>query len=298
MRERFADKRNMKTQAIISGLLTIQDLPTLPQVVGRIIATTEDDHASAQDLTHILETDHAISARILRLANSPYYGLSQEVESIRRAVVVLGFDAVRNLALATSVVDVFSQKSQIALTPEDFWMHSFGTAKASQILAESHCRVESPDGCFTSALIHDIGKYLLAIVLENEYLEIAVAAHGRRCDLRDLEIKKMGVDHAEVGSWILNKWHFPLVFTEVVGNLYNIDGYTGMHKRELALVSTANRLSIQAGFGNAGDWSKPSVDPHAMRILGLSSSAVEAVVARARRHRDETREFLEILDIT
>lgn len=287
----------MDAQAIISGLLTVQDLPTLPQVVARIIATTENDRTSAQDLTAILETDHAISARVLRLANSPYYGLSQEVESIRRAVVVLGFDAVRNLALATSVVDVFSQRQQISLTPEDFWMHAFGAAKISQIVTEKHCRVDSPEGSFTAALLHDIGKYLLAMVLESEYLEVAVAAHGRRCDMRELEVKKMGVDHAEVGSWILDKWHFPALFTETVGNLYKLGPYSGLHQRELALVSLCNVLSRAAQFGNAGDWSKPRVEPLAIRVLGLSTSAIDEVVAEAAKHRDETREFLELLDI-
>ncbi|HNT36459.1 MAG TPA: HDOD domain-containing protein, partial [bacterium] len=156
----------MIDRQILVKLLHVQDLPTLPEVMAEILETIADEASSASDLTVLLEQDHAISARVLRLANSAFYGLRTRVDSIRRAVVVIGFDAVRHLALATTVFDALARRQQFALVPEDFWMHSLGAAKAAQIIAGRYCREASSDGCFTAGLLHDLGKYVLALVLK------------------------------------------------------------------------------------------------------------------------------------
>lgn len=120
----------MIDQQVLDQLLEVYDLPTLPVIMTRILDTLGDDRASASDLTELLRQDHALSARVLRLANSAYYGRREPVETLHRCVVVLGFNQVRNIALATSLFDTFAKRRQFAFDPGDFWMHSFGTAKA------------------------------------------------------------------------------------------------------------------------------------------------------------------------
>ena len=105
----------MHSHRVFAKLIELHDLPTLPQIVSKLLEAVEDERSSADDVTALLETDHVISARVLRLANSAYYGLRHRVDSIRRAVVVLGFDAVCQLALATSVFKTFSSQRQFAL---------------------------------------------------------------------------------------------------------------------------------------------------------------------------------------
>ena len=285
----------MVDQRIVSGLLKIDDLPTLPQVISRIIDLTEDETSSAKDLTAILENDHAISARILRLANSPFYGLAHKVDSIGRAVVLLGFDAVRGLALATTVVEMFARRKQSVLTPEDFWMHSFGAAKAAQMLCAKHCQVASREGCFTIALLHDVGKYLFAIILGDQYLAIVSEAQEARRPLHQAERERLGTDHAELGAWLLDKWCFPEAFRDVIAHLYRRPEYSGPYTAELAVVALAGVLSQRAGFGDAGDWLDPEWDEELLEHLGLSVETVDAVLAEVEPYREETWRFLSLL---
>jgi HD-like signal output (HDOD) protein len=289
----------MLDRRILTSLLEVQDLPTLPEVVSRIIETVEDESSSAQDLTLLLEQDHAISARVLRLANSAFYGLGQRVESIRRAVVVLGFDAVRQLALATSVFNTLAQRRQFALDPEDFWMHSFGAAKAAQLIATRQraklAENTTSECCFTAALLHDIGKYLLALVLEDEYTQITAAAKEEGCSLREIEMPRLNANHAVVGAWLMNRWDFPPMFIEVTASQYRLANYTGRFRQPLEIVSLAGNVARAAGFGNAGDWDEPAFEARAFTELQLENADLDAIRDEMKEVLQETRQFLSIM---
>jgi len=285
----------MQDRRVFVRLLQFHDLPTLPQVATRILEAVEDERTSAEDLTRLIETDPAMSVRVLRLANSAYFGLSQRVDSIRRAVVVLGFDAVCQLALATSVLNTFARRQQLALDPEDFWMHSLGAAKAAQVLYTKHCRVESPEGCFTAALIHDIGKYLFALVLGKEYREVVQTAWRSQRLLKDVELEKLHTTHAEAGGWLCEKWRFPRIFKDVIGNLYNVPAYSGPFKTTVDVVALADDISRRTGFGYAGDCNGHSADPVLLEATGLTEETVDRIVDNLACVREETRQFLDVL---
>lgn len=286
----------MIERRILAKLLELEDLPTLPDVMAYILEIVEDDKSSAGDLTEILERDHAISARVLRLANSAFYGLRYEVESIRRAVVVVGFEAVRELSLATSAFDSLSRHKQFALDPEDFWLHSLGTAKASQMICREHFPDLSAGACFTAGLLHDIGKYLLALVLKGEYRDVVELARVSQRLLYDIESEILSTTHSEVGYWIANKWHFPKLFTDVILHLYRLKSYKGQYRTEVALVSLADKLSRSAGFGHAGDpVADTLLDRTDVEVLGLERAQVDAVLAALEEQRAEASQFLGIL---
>lgn len=285
----------MIERRILAKLLEVRDLPTLPEVMTKILETVEDETSSAQDLTELLEQDHAISVRLLRMANSAFYGLRYPVDSIRRAVVVIGFDAVRQLALATSVFDALSNREQFALDPEDFWMHSLGTAKAAQVLAKDRVTVESPEGCFTAGLLHDIGKYVLALVLKDEYREIVLEAKEGNRALREVELEKLETSHGEVGQWIATRWRLPEVLLDVMGNMHRAATYSRQSAAEVKVVALANDLSRAAGFGVAAEWAPPPLDTALLVALGVSRKTVSALVEELREFRDQTRELLETL---
>ena len=285
----------MRSHRVFAKLIELHDLPTLPQVVGKILDAVEDERSSAADLTELLEKDHAISARVLRLANSAFYGLRYPVDSIRRGVVVLGFDAVCQLALATSVFKTFASQRQFALDPEDFWMHSFGAAKATQLLCQGHVDVESPEGCFTAGLLHDIGKYLLALVLREEYRTVVRRAAEEAAPVREYEKELLGVNHPEVGRWLAIKWRFPEMIVEVIGSVHRAPSHSRKYAREAALVQLADTLSRLAKFGSAGDWEVPRVDAALLEFLDTSHESAEAVVDELVQVRADTREFLKVM---
>lgn len=285
----------MIDQEILRKLLSVDELPTLPEVMHKILETVGDPSTSATDLTRLLERDHAISARVLRLANSAYYGLRLGVNTIQSAVVVLGFDSIRQLALATSVLDSFSKTEQFALDPEDFWLHSLGTAKAAQILT-IRCDVKDlSESAFSAGLLHDIGKYVLALVLKDEYQEIVEAAASSECLLKDVESRRIGTTHAEVGHWFAGRWRFPSVIKESIRNLYSEPGMVGSTQKATAVIGLADDLSRQAELGLAGDHARHPYAAEAARILSLSEGDLEEVIDELRPLRQEMSEFLSLV---
>ncbi|MBN1866928.1 HDOD domain-containing protein [Candidatus Sumerlaeota bacterium] len=285
----------MISREILRNLLDVEDLPTLPQVVARIVDTAGDEKSSAQDLTAVLEGDHAISARVLRFANSPFYGLPSQVDSIRRAVVLIGFDTVKMLALATSVFGVLGSRVQSAFDAQDFWMHSFGAAKAAQILAQRVGPVESPETCFTGGLLHDIGKYVLGLYMGEGYGRICTTARTGGRPLREVEYEQIQTTHAEIGGWIASHWRFPPIVTTMILRQYECGTYRGPHAKEVGIAYLANVLSRLAGFGYASD---PKVQPTQGGLansLGLGTDAVVGIAQELQASKAHTLALLHLL---
>jgi HD-like signal output (HDOD) protein len=264
--------------------------------MGQILDAVGDDDSTAADLTAILERDHAISARVLRMANSAFYGLRHKVNSIRHAVIVIGFDAVRLLALATSVFDAFSHRSQLTLDPKDYWMHSLGAAKAAHLVSERRGRPDSRQACFTSGLLHDIGKYVLALAFKADYQRVFEIATQSQRFLKDVEAEQLHTTHAEVGEWIADRWLFPSVMIDAIGNLYNASDYAGPHKREVVIVALANDISCAASFGFAGDPIGQPVREDLVSMLDLTEDDIASIVEDLEQYREQTLQFLEVLE--
>ena len=285
----------MIDREVVRRLLRVQDLPTLPEVMGEILDAVGDDESTAMDLTAILERDHAISARVLRMANSAFYGLRHEVNSIRHAVIVLGFDAVRLLALAMSVFDAFSHRGPFTIDPKDFWMHSLGAAKAAQLVSERCGWLNASHTCFTSGLLHDIGKYVLALAFKAEYQRVfEIAMHSQR-PLEEVEAEQLHTTHAEVGAWIAERWLFPSVMIDVIGNLYRASVYSGPHRREVIAVALANDISCAASYGSAGQPMGQPVDEDLAAMLDLTADDVAGILQDLEQFREETLQFINAL---
>lgn len=276
-------------------ILAVEDLPTLPTVITRILEIVEDADSSASDLTEILEMDPAITVRVLRLANSAFFGLRHKVDTIRRAVVVIGFEAVRLLSLATSAFGAFSGKGKRALDVRDFWMHSFGTAKAAQFLSQRRGLVESPAACFTAGLLHDMGKLVLDTACKEQYEEVVRAAHDKGRPLVEFEKQMLGTTHAQAGAWLAEHWHLPVVIVDAIGSVYQPDEYAGPYKAEVQIVALAEILSQAAGFGSGGEPVKREADAALLRGVGVDESMLPDYVDELALFRDDAHSLLDML---
>ncbi len=197
----------------------IRNLPTPPIVFSQIQKVLHNPNTSAIDIASILQEDPAMSAKVLKLTNSAYYGLTREVESVRQAVVIVGLEAIRNLVLSASVMGMFS-KDQIDQDFQDyFWRHSLGTAVAAKLISYSlKAKIGfDAEGGFSASMLHDIGKMVVSVFMledNNKIKELKLARHGQPDYVVEEEI--LGYNHAQIGVALVEKWKLPSKLAEGV----------------------------------------------------------------------------------
>jgi HD-like signal output (HDOD) protein len=272
-----------------------RDLVTLPQTIHRILHTLENPKASAQDLTKILESDVVLSARVLALANCAFYGLRYRVETIRHAVVVIGFDAVWHLALGTSVLQALFKHPGMPLSVADFWLHSLGAGRAAMGIAEAQRVVESPTAVFTAGLLHDLGKLCLAILYPEPYARVVHEATVRAMPLVELERREFGSDHAAIAAEITERWGFPARIRIPIQHQYSIAQYKGPFLFESRAVAVASDLSRLADYGNAGDVHPVHSEETLAEIASVPVEWIEEVKQRLRAEREQALQELQIV---
>jgi putative nucleotidyltransferase with HDIG domain len=228
----------MMTQAE-SVVQKVKDLAALPQVVHQIIHLTNNPNASVKDLERLISIDQGMSMRVLNTVNSAYYGFSRKIASIKDAVVLLGFKAVRNLAMTVSVFDLFVGKTDRQnLRRGKWWRHSIDTALCARLIASQVAGV-SPDEAYTAGLLHDIGKPLLDRYGGAPYEQVEdLVAQG----VPELAAERQvyGCDHAEVGRAVSQHWGFPEKLVEAIG-CHHTESANGLGDAPLtAVVALAN----------------------------------------------------------
>ena len=191
-----------KKSLLRAKVLEILKVSTVPSVLKKIIEVTEDTNSGVCDLEAVIEHDQAIAARVVAVSNAVFYGFPRKINSIHQAILVLGFDMVKGLAISTTIFEAMNTRARSFLA--SLWGHSFEVAMASVMISRQSGKVNN-EIAFLAGLLHDIGRPILLQVLNKEYLE--VCAFDRNCVEREREV--FGADHAEVGAWFLDKSKLP-----------------------------------------------------------------------------------------
>lgn len=210
-----------------------RNLPTIPTVLAKILAIVGSDSASTRQLVEVIEKDQTLTAKLLRLANGAFFGQSRRVSTVPRAILLLGFSTVRNLALGVKVWDALGTGVSTDKL-ERLWEHSVIVALCARALA-GRLHACDPDEAFTSGLLHDIGRLVIATRFRAQYWELA-PPDGEPSP--GDEQGTFGVDHAEVGGWLLEAWRLPANIVESV-RLHHATNPRGEVPR---LLATTNRL--------------------------------------------------------
>ena len=241
-------------QEFRAEVIARRNLPTIPTVLTRIIALTGVEEASGKELIDVIEHDQALTSKILRLANSAFFGQSRQVATIPRAVVLLGFSTVRNLALSVKVWEALGNGvARVHL--EELWAHAVAVAVATRSLT-AQLRAGDPDEAFTAGLLHDVGRLVIALRFREHYWQ-AVGGAGERGPVETLEAATFGVDHAEVGGWMLEAWSLPSGIVEAVRLHHTALGRPGLP----GVLAAANRLIT------CTDLATGALDPEAIPLL-------------------------------
>jgi putative nucleotidyltransferase with HDIG domain len=183
-----------------------KNLPTIPAVLTRVLGLVDREDTSTRDLVTLIEHDQALTGKMLRLANSAFFGQSRRVATIPRAVMLLGFSTVRNLALGVKVWDTVAPGVP-AEQLRALWRHAVMVAVGSKILTAKLAAGDA-DEAFTAGLLHDVGRLLLASRFKDAYWKATAGAEATDA-IVDVEQASFGVQHAEVGGWLLEAWGLP-----------------------------------------------------------------------------------------
>jgi len=251
----------------------LSNLPTLPGVVQMVSTMVEDADTSAQQLAAIISRDQVLSARILRMVNSPFYGFPGRISSVTHALVLLGFNVVKGLILTTSVFENLGKESR------NLWQHSLGVALICRRMAKE-LKMPDPDEFMVSGLLHDIGKVILCHVAPREYEAARKTAAVKHIHISVAEMEVMGVTHTEVAGWVADKWHLPgrlqdaLMFHHKPSKALHSPAYTGV-------VHVADILARGMGYGDGGDPTMPPLDHESFQRLGLSYEQLDQILALA-----------------
>ncbi|SFU80468.1 HDOD domain-containing protein [Pseudoduganella namucuonensis] len=262
-------------------IVRVQNLPSLPAVVSELMSAMDQDDVDLNALAGKIALDQALAAKVLRLANSSFYGMPAKVTTIQQAVAVLGLHSTRTLVTACAITGGFAPDPAAKLDLAAFWRHSVATAACARALAR-HLD-QQPDTAFTAGLLHDLGTLVLATGYPDVYREAVRHRRARDCQVAEAEAAVFGFDHAAVGSALAARWKFPPQIQEAVAAHHAWPG-AAPPARTLALaIHLANAFAHALDLGGEDDELAPPLSPAAWRAAGLDDAACLQVLGETER---------------
>lgn len=267
-------------------------LVSLPAIAVRLNELVEDPNTSTADIASLVGQDPSLTLRLLKLANSPLYGFSRSVDTISRAITVIGAARIRDLVIASTVPRAFDAVSSPLLSLEDFWRHSIYCGLAARLLAEgvlSH-RGET---VFIAGLLHDIGRLLIFNREPDEAHQAFLLALQAAAELgpQEAEHQVLGYDHAEVGGELAARWKLPASLQECI-RYHHRPSSAREYPVEVSLVHMANTVAHMAELDTRDERDAPPVEPVAFERTGLRPVDLKTVVERAQQQVLEVEALL------
>lgn len=273
----------MDLKTLRSRIESVDTLATIPTVAKKLLELVSNPRVSLTDISKFISSDPVLTTKVLRMVNSPVYGFPGRISSVNQAVLLLGLNVVKGLLFGVTVFDLM-QRTMIGL-----WEHSIGCAIISRLVAKTR-GLKDPEESSIHGLLHDIGKVVLVLQFSSEYEGIMNEARERQTVVYEIENEHFSTTHATVGSWVARQWSFPPPLVDVIA--YH-------HRPQMAKVSPMNAAIVHfsdillrgRGFGFAGDYSVPPIDPEVWELLGLSEPDIREVLKKAEGLLDEAADM-------
>ena len=223
------------------ALTQLHQLPAIPAVVQEVVASFSQPNVDIDKLAGKIGQDQALTAKILRVSNSSFYGFPRKIASLHDAVVIMGFAGVRSLVLSTGLIHAFEQASGGTLNRAEYWKRSLRVATYAKAVAS--CLKQSPEIAFTAGLLHDIGQLVLDTCLPEQYQQAIDKAQAENCDLMTAEAAVLGFQHDALGAEVARRWNFPTVIEQAIRDCHSLD------MRALEPISTVVCLAVRLEQG-------------------------------------------------
>jgi putative nucleotidyltransferase with HDIG domain len=253
---------------------------------------SRDPECSADTLTNVISKDQALTANLLKLCNSAYYGIPRTIASVKQAIMFLGFHTVRNLVLTSTMREMLDGGRQVGYwyAENGLWRHSIAVAFAAQILGKK-LRPGSADASFTAGLLHDVGKLVMFAKVGERFAEMEKLMGSERISIVEAERRLFGYDHAVIGAKIADHWNFPAELFQAIGYHHEPDKAKG---RPLLVVvaHVANCVAQRDGYGMTGGFSPETVSDFAFRVSGLKDEDLDDLAEKLSIAMEKAPEFV------
>lgn len=257
-------------------ILLVEKMPALPKVTQKALEKLDNPYSTAKSVAEEISKDIVLAGRILRIANSAFYGFPRSIKSIHDAIIILGFDTVRNLIIAATVNVLFSDKmSGYAIKSGELWRHSLGCAICAETVAKS-INLDG-DEAFVSGLMHDVGKVVMDKAMAEESKKILELVINDNMTFHQAELEVVGYDHAEIGSKIAIKWNLPVSIVRAI-QFHHKPLALKQGPEMAAIVRFSDAACLTYGIGIGGEEFNIDSEKGLLKVLGLSQTAATDLV--------------------
>ncbi len=252
------------------------DLPTMPHIATQVMEKLSNPNSTPRDIHELINKDQGLAAHVLKVANSPYYGASRSISSLRDAVLFMGFDSIRSLITTAVLKGMFSA---LSLSEQLLWEHAIGCGVAAKQIGEAD-GFPAIEEAYLAGLMHDVGKAALFLRAPSQMREIMQEVYNNQnANFADLEQQKLGFDHAEVGQIMADEWRFSIDIEDAIAHHHRPD--QSKSSSELSyIVSLANSLCHKLEIGPTR---RPDIDLlklGSVKALGLNAESLSKVVEK------------------
>lgn len=265
------------------------NLPTLPAIYEELIAHINNPRSSANDIGNVICKDVSCSARLLKLVNSVFYGFPSRIDSVSRAVTIVGFKQLSNLVMGLSVINAFKDIPSDIIDMKSFWEHSLACGIIARILA-GYVKIQNTERLFVGGLLHDVGRLLLCSVKPLYVRETLLKARFSKELLYGVESQIIGFDHATFGGLLLKKWRLPVSLESIVKNHHTPMGVKD--PLEPAIAHLADIMAHALGKGCSGEQFMPPLNVSAWDSIGISINSLGLAIKQMNRQIEEISQHL------
>lgn len=257
----------------------VDDMKVLPEIINKIIALTDDPDSTVQDMEKAILKDSVLTTKILRLANSAYYGYARNISTISRAAVLLGFQAIKSLALASTMRTYLTDELKgYSLEKNQLWTQSQTCAIVSRFIAKQ-IKYPNPEEAYIAGLLRDIGKTILNQHMEKEYAEVLLRIEVDNLSFLDAEREVLGFNHAEIGEKVAEKWNLPKALVDAIGH-HHTPELANINPLLVSIIHIADAITMMMGVGLGLDGLAYNLSPMAIETIGLDELQLEDIISQ------------------